>query len=59
MNSDTMFERVFPFLISQQRVLTLSKNFQTKAQLSIVQVHIMERTLRRALENVNEANFLI
>ena len=26
-----------------------------KAQLTIVQVYIMERTLRRALENVDEA----
>jgi hypothetical protein len=26
-----------------------------KARLSTVQVHIMERTLRRALENVDEA----
>ena len=37
------------------RLQSPSKNLQMKVQPTIVQVYIVERTLRRALENVDEA----
>ena len=40
---------------NRTRLQSPSKNLQMKEQPTIVQVHIMERTLRRALENVDEA----